>query len=224
MATEISERPNEVSQTLRWLAGGPSYTVYKYEGYRYNGVTYFTKQRDNARAVQNSGVTLVAKTMQVSSAKDKNPVYTDMTFYGVIEEIWELDYHNFRVPVLLCQWAENEKGIKTDEFGFTLVNLNRQGHKNDRFASIAQVKQVFYIQDPLDSNWSVVLATPNREYRDSVLIADDDLGDTSLEHQPFLAEIPQFDDKEEQEEDEATYMRENVEGIWVDQFTAAREE
>ena len=83
MATEISERPNEVSETLRWLARGPSFTIYKYEAYRYSGVTYFTKQRDNARAVQNSGVTLVAKTMQVSSAKDKNPVFTDMTFYVI---------------------------------------------------------------------------------------------------------------------------------------------
>ena len=223
MATEISERPNEVSETLRWLARGPSFTIYKYEAYRYSGVTYFTKQRDNARAVQNSGVTLVAKTMQVSSAKDKNPVFTDMTFYGVIEEIWELDYHNFRVPVLLCHWAENEKGIKKDEFGFTLVNLNRQGHKSDRFVSIAQVKQVFYVEDPLDPNWSVVLSTPNRENRELVA-EDDDLGDTTLEHQPFLAEIPRVDNEGENEEDQASYMREDAEGIWVDQFTAAREE
>lgn len=87
----------------------------------------------------------MAKTMQVSSAKDKNPIYTDMTFYGVIEEIWELDYHDFKAPLFLCRWAENEKGIKKDEFGFTLVNLSRQSHKKDRFASAAQVKQVFYV-------------------------------------------------------------------------------
>ena len=137
MAAEIKERASEISQTLRWLAGKPSFTVLTYEAYRINGVKYFTKHRDNARAVQNSGVSLVAKTMQVSSAKDKNPVYTDMTFYGVIEEIWELDYHDFKAPLFLCRWAENEKGIKKDEFGFTLVNLSRQGHKKDRFASAA---------------------------------------------------------------------------------------
>lgn len=216
MTAEIRERPNEISQTLRWLAGKPSFTVLTYEAYRYNGVKHFTKHRDNARAVQNSGVTLVAKTMQVSSAKDKNPLFTNMTFYGVIEQIWELDYYDFKAPVFLCQWAENEKGIKIDEFGFTLVNLNRQGHKQDRFASAAQVKQVFYVEDPVDANWSVVLTTPNRDYRDS---NEDDLGDTIMEHQPFCAEIPPHDD-----EDEDTYLRDNVEGLWVNQFTTPREE
>ena len=101
MAAEIKERPSEISQIVRWLAGKPSYIVLTYEAYRYNGVKFFTKHRDNARAVQNSGVSLVAKTMQVSSSKDKNPVYTDMTFYGVIEEIWELDYHDFNVHLII---------------------------------------------------------------------------------------------------------------------------
>ena len=39
------------------------------------------------RVVQNSGVSLTAKTIQVASAKDLNPVECDMTFYGRIEEI-----------------------------------------------------------------------------------------------------------------------------------------
>ncbi|XP_024178737.1 uncharacterized protein LOC112184731 [Rosa chinensis] len=221
VSAQMKENPNEVSQTIRWLAGKPSFTVHSYGGYRYNGVKYFTKQRDNARAVQNSGVTLVAKTWQVSSAKDKNPVESDMTFYGVIEEIWEVDYHDFKAPLFLCRWVENEKGIKQDELGFTLVNLNRQGHKKDRFASVGQVKQVFYVEDPIDAEWSVVLTTPNRDYRDCFY--EDDLGDTSMEHQPFCAEIPSPCHEEENEPD-ATYMRANVEGFWVDQFTSPREQ
>ncbi|PRQ23733.1 hypothetical protein RchiOBHm_Chr6g0264621 [Rosa chinensis] len=158
--------------------------------------------------------------MQVSSAKDKNPVESDMTFYGIIEEIWEVDYHEFKAPLFLCRWAENEKGIKQDEFGFTLVNLNRQGHKKDKFASAGQVKQVFYVEDPIDVDWSVVLTTPNRDYRDCFY--EDDLGDTSMEHQPFYAEIPLPCDEEENEDD-ATYRRPNVEGFLVDQFTTPRE-
>ncbi|XP_024200497.1 uncharacterized protein LOC112203814 [Rosa chinensis] len=219
VSAELKEKPNNVTQTVRWLAGKPSFTVFTYEAYRYNRVKYFTKHRDNARAVQNSGVSLVAKTMQLSSAKDKNPVESDMTFYGFIEEIWELDYHDFKAPLFLCRWAENEKGIKQDEFGFTLVNLNRQGHKKDKFASAGQVKQVFYVEDPLDADWSVVLTTPNRDYHDSFY--DDDLGDTIMEHQPFCAEIPYCD--EDENEDDSAYIRDNVEGLWVDQFTAPRE-
>ncbi|KAL0534420.1 hypothetical protein IC582_028711 [Cucumis melo] len=38
--------------------------------------------------------------MQVSSSKDKNPVIKDMSFYGLIQEIWELNYNTFDVPSL----------------------------------------------------------------------------------------------------------------------------
>ena len=117
----------------------------------------------------------------------------------------------------MCRCAENEKGIKKDEFGFTLVNLSRQGHKKDRFASAAQVKQVFYVEDPLDANWSVVLTTPNRDYADA--FNEDDLGDTTMDYQPFCGELPSQDEMEE-----VTYIRDNVKGFWVDQFTAPREE
>lgn len=212
-----------MSQTLRYLAAKPSFTVFTYKGYRYNGVKYFTKARDNSRAVQNSGVTLVANTMQMASAKDKNPVNSDMTFYGVIQEIWELDYYDFKAPLFLCQWVENERGIKQDEYGFTLVNLNRHGHKRDQFASAAHVKQVFYVEDPIDSNWSVVLTTPNKDYRDSVY--EDDMGESCVEVHPFAAEIPLPCDEDENNnasveddnENESTNVRVNVEGCWIEE-------
>ncbi|TYK05788.1 transposase [Cucumis melo var. makuwa] len=38
---------------------------------------------------------LVATTMQVSSAKDKNSVISDLSFNGMIEEIWEVSYNSF---------------------------------------------------------------------------------------------------------------------------------
>ncbi|KAA0048235.1 uncharacterized protein E5676_scaffold265G001650 [Cucumis melo var. makuwa] len=44
---------------------------------------------------ETSGIMLVATTMQVSSAKDKNPVIGDMSFYGIIEDIWEVSYNTF---------------------------------------------------------------------------------------------------------------------------------
>lgn len=50
--------------------------------------------------------------MKVASAKDKNPIVSDMVFYGVIEEIWELDYHKFQILMFKCNWVENNSGIK----------------------------------------------------------------------------------------------------------------
>ena len=39
------------------------------------------------RYTQSSGVSIVATIMQISSAKDKNPVFCELCFYGIIIEI-----------------------------------------------------------------------------------------------------------------------------------------
>ncbi|VVA38614.1 PREDICTED: transposon, partial [Prunus dulcis] len=165
------EEHNGVSENLRWLAAGPSMAVPSYRSYLINGVKFNTKAQDDVRTVQNSGVYLLAHTMQVASAKDKNPIVSNMGFYGVIQEIWDLDYQKFRIPVLRCDWIDNTSGLIVDELGFTLVDLSKIGHRNDQFVMASQVKQVFYVDDPMHRGWSVVLSMPNREYND--VIGDD---------------------------------------------------
>ncbi|KAI5343501.1 hypothetical protein L3X38_011377 [Prunus dulcis] len=81
------EEHNGISENLRWLAAGPSMAVPSYRSYLINGVKFNTKAQDDVRTVQNSGVYLLAHTMQVASAKDKNPIVSNMGFYGVIQEI-----------------------------------------------------------------------------------------------------------------------------------------
>ncbi|XP_074336630.1 uncharacterized protein LOC141673790 [Apium graveolens] len=209
VSREMEENPGGVSETIRWIAGKPSFSVLTYEAYLVDGVRYFTKERDGVRVVQNSGVSLVAKTVQVSSAKDLNPVESDLTFYGVILEIWELDYYAFKAPLFLCNWADNDKGIKVDDLGFTLVDLSRQGHKRDKYVSMDQVKQVYYIEDPVDAKWSVVLTSTTRDYQD--VYNDDDLGDTTMENPPFCCQIPICDIGEAVVKN----IRENIKGTWV---------
>ncbi|XP_074373627.1 uncharacterized protein LOC141713976 [Apium graveolens] len=148
--------------------------------------------------------------VQVSSAKDLNPIESDMTFYGIILEVWELDYHEFKAPLFLCKWAENDKGIKINDLGFTLVDFNRQGHKKDKYVSVDQVNQVFYIKDLVDPTWSIVLTSTTRDYQE--LYNDDDLGNTIMEHPPFCSNIPASDVTNE---DVAHSIRPNVEGIWL---------
>ena len=41
--------------------------------------------------------------------------------------------------------------------GFTLVDLEKFGYKDEPFIMAAQVRQVFYVQDSSDPRWSVVL-------------------------------------------------------------------
>ncbi|XP_073152849.1 uncharacterized protein [Henckelia pumila] len=204
VAAEIDSCNGGTTSTLTWLAHGPRAQVIKYSSYVINGNLYQTKARDDDRVCQNSGVSLVASTMLVCSAKDKNPLIADVSFYGVIEEIWELDYHQFQVPLFKCAWVANDKGvINNDECGFTLVNMNKRGHKNDEFSLASQVNQVFYIDDPSKKGWSIVLPVPNRCYE-----GEDDGWNSIPESRPIddveTHDIPVHE----------RYFRAENEGVW----------
>ncbi|RVW62801.1 hypothetical protein CK203_058901 [Vitis vinifera] len=76
-----------IENELKWLAQGPRQQVLTYPGYIINGCRYHIKERDEARVNQNSGVSIVASTMQIASSKDKNPVLGDMCFYGIVRDM-----------------------------------------------------------------------------------------------------------------------------------------
>jgi Domain of unknown function (DUF4216) len=57
----------------------------------------------------------------------------------------------FRIPLFLCKWIENRRGIKIDKEGFISVDFNRLGYQHDPFILVnREAKQVFYITDPPD--------------------------------------------------------------------------
>ncbi|VVA41730.1 PREDICTED: transposase, partial [Prunus dulcis] len=105
--SELEEDNNGVSENLRWLAAGPNMAVPLYRNYLIKGIKFNIKAQDDVRTTQNSGVYLLAQTMQVASAKDKNPILSNMGFYGVIQEIWDLDYQKFTIPVFRCDWIDS---------------------------------------------------------------------------------------------------------------------
>uniref|UniRef100_A0A803N9G7 DUF4216 domain-containing protein n=1 Tax=Chenopodium quinoa TaxID=63459 RepID=A0A803N9G7_CHEQI len=118
-----------ISDRLKSLAFGPNFNATYYSGYVINGCTFYTRFQDQQSTMQNSGVTLEAEALHFASAKDKNPVSGLMRYYGVIEEICELHYSTFSGPVFKCQWVDNNNGVEHSNFGLTLVDLNKFGHK-----------------------------------------------------------------------------------------------
>ncbi|CAL2234774.1 unnamed protein product [Prunus armeniaca] len=138
-----------------------------------------------------------------------------MGFYGVIQEIWDLDYQKFTIPVFRCDWIDNTSGLVVDELGFTLVDLSKIGHRNDQFVLASQVKQVFFVDDPMHRGWSVVLSMPNREYND--VIGDDVLGDVRIECEPFTRGMPNVDTFDEVVVELGSQnIRDGCEDIWVE--------
>ncbi|XP_076903001.1 uncharacterized protein LOC143557927 [Bidens hawaiensis] len=106
--------------------------------------------------------------------KISNPVYGAVTYFGRIKEIWDLDYHMFTVPVFMCDWADS-RGVKKDDFGFTVVNFDRLGHQTERFILASQARQVFYVKDQQDEKLSVVGFTPHKMYKYGVTNETDDI-------------------------------------------------
>jgi len=46
-----------------------------------------------------------------------------MTYCGVIQEIWDIDYTMFTIPLFKYKWFDNKSGVKMDESGMTLVDF-----------------------------------------------------------------------------------------------------
>ncbi|KAL8107429.1 hypothetical protein AgCh_023997 [Apium graveolens] len=63
--------------------------------------------------------------------------------------------HVSRSFLIILKWNHTfatDRGVKSDDLGFMLVNFNPPGYKHDKFDSVDQVSQVFDVEDPCDTN------------------------------------------------------------------------
>ncbi|KDO38932.1 hypothetical protein CISIN_1g037270mg [Citrus sinensis] len=118
----------DVDETIRILANKPNCTVIAYSGYLINGFNSVMRDRDSNRVTQNNGVNISAATLQVSSSKDKNYFTNMIEYYGVLVEIWELQYLMTKKFIFKYDWVDSG-WVKVDNLGFTIVDLNQVDHK-----------------------------------------------------------------------------------------------
>src|SRR4051812_19863065 len=82
-----------------------SSTVLTFQGYKINGNTFYTISQDKKSSNQNSGVRIDAT--DTNGQKD--------TYYGYIDETWELDYGpSFKDPLFRCKWVNLNGGVSID--------------------------------------------------------------------------------------------------------------
>ncbi|XP_022031985.1 uncharacterized protein LOC110933051 [Helianthus annuus] len=128
-----------------------------------NGYKFYPKSRDVNCKTQNSGVSVTTLTPSFASSRDKNPAVGNVDYYGRILDIIELDYWSkFRVVLFHCEWYQVEK----DDYGLTCVNLNKLCYSDDPFVMPSQVKQVFYVPDPIVDGLHYVVNTVPRDVYD----------------------------------------------------------
>jgi hypothetical protein len=129
-----------VEKELYLLAKSPSSIISTFQGYEINGNTFYTIAQDKKSTNQNSGVRF--------DATDDNG--QNDTYYGYIEEIWELDYGpNFKISLFRCKWIKLAGGgVQVDQkYGMTTVDLNNLAYRDEPFVLANDVAQVFYVKD-----------------------------------------------------------------------------
>nr|AAM92285.1 putative transposon protein [Oryza sativa Japonica Group] len=127
-----------INQQLAFLARGPSGSIATFQGYEINGYTFYTRAQDMKSTNQNSVV-------RVNAMGHDGTIGT---YYGAIEDIWELDYGPLKVPLFRCQWVRlTGEGVMIDDSGMTTVDLNKVGYSDEPFVLANDVTQVFYVKD-----------------------------------------------------------------------------
>lgn len=124
---------------IRRLASRPSGLVVSFQAYDINGFTFHTYEKDKKSKCQNSGVR--------APAYDTHGELT--SYYGYIEEIWELNYSkNVQVPIFRCKWMKHLEGVQVDEYRFNIIDLNKVGFKDDPWILAKSMEQVFLCTRP----------------------------------------------------------------------------
>ncbi|KAL4573860.1 hypothetical protein LXL04_020680 [Taraxacum kok-saghyz] len=200
-----------MDQIVQHLGSGPEELVATYQGYDISGYTFYTNQQDQKSTVQNSGVTVIASTEVFGDTRDARLRIAKESYYGVIQEIWELKYNSIIIPMLKCKWVDNQRGVKVDNDGFTIVDLCTNGYVSEPFILAKQATQVFYVEDPKDSRKHIVMHS-KRHILGVDNVVDEEEYDQFDELPPFSIGITSSND----DVDDTTYLRtDHDEGLWT---------
>jgi len=143
----------------------------EYNKYRLNGFVFSTSVHEGKLVgKQNIGISCKALTYFRASAKDKNLVEAEMTYYGIIRQIMVLNYIDFKENVFYCDWVkvEDKSACMFDpDTNMVMVNLTKlksKDHINDEpfVCAFQNHKQVFYAKSPKDGPWSIIMYSPKR--------------------------------------------------------------
>ncbi|KAG8387592.1 hypothetical protein BUALT_Bualt02G0037300 [Buddleja alternifolia] len=151
------------------LSRGPSDWGKRHNACVVHGFRFRVKSLDARKKTQNSGVICSASTSCYASSKDKRPQTGVVHYYGVLTDIIQIHYSsNLRYNLFKCDWINNEKGLKIDQFKFTLVNFNHvmytgREYSDEPYFLSTQAEQVWYVDDPLESDWKVVMKMNRRD-------------------------------------------------------------
>ena len=136
------------------------------------GYHYRAAESDTAEGFRtyDCGIALTCTQACRSSRADGNVVEATLSYVGILREILQLMYQQTPVILFRGSWVPpNEHGnatLKRDRYGFWMANFRRRHRANQQpYVFPAQVKQVFFMDDPVEDGWKVVLQSNCRSAR-----------------------------------------------------------
>ena len=136
------------------------------------GYYYRAAESDTAEGFMtyDCGIALTCTQTCRSSRADGNVVEASLSYVGILREILQLMYQQTPVILFCGSWVPpNEHGnatLKRDRYGFWMANFRRRQRANQQpYVFPAQVKQVFFVDDPVEDGWKVVLQSNCRSAR-----------------------------------------------------------
>ncbi|XP_028069370.1 uncharacterized protein LOC114271905 [Camellia sinensis] len=157
----------EATEELWSLANGPNLLVKEYSGCIINGVRFHTKELDNRRKSQNSGV--------LTEGDYKGEMHE---FYGHLCNIWEFEYMcQNKVVLFQCEWYKHgntgrSRTVRADTY-CTSIDVTSRWYQSDHFILPSQAKLVFYLNDTKwGQPWQVVQQVQHRGVFDVPEVGD----------------------------------------------------
>jgi len=148
-----------IPDDLKYLAKDPSTQAGRCSAYNINGFKFRTVAWERGFKTQNNEVYLTSATSCVASSADGNVREADLSYYGKLQDIIELNYSGFKVTLFKCTWADTttDRGFKKDAWGFSSINFSRVIHTGDRedhdpYIEASQAQMVYYVNDELSKD------------------------------------------------------------------------
>jgi hypothetical protein len=113
-----------------------------WQTYDISGFTFGTKSKDKRSMSKNYGVRCEAIDDETGET---------ITYFGFIEDIWELDNGTLNTSVFRCQWVE-DKHVMIYKYGVRVIDLIKVGYKDDPWILANRAAQVFYAEQIISNN------------------------------------------------------------------------
>lgn len=126
------------------------------------GHHYRIRKVDEKRQTYDCGVSASFEVECRSHANDRQPITSTLRYYGVLEDIIELDFMSFKKVIFRVEWYKlievgEEKTILLHNNGFHMINTSRFEATSEPYVFPSQCDQIFLIPNLEQPGWSFVI-------------------------------------------------------------------